>query len=302
MTSANTWFVESTLKRHGYYCRSRKSGITSIRVRSCVPCAKRKAKCDNKRPTCSRCTLRDIDCHFPTKAAEKSLPKVHQNNLPTDQRNVASSFAQDPPILELQGQEIGYVQVTPQDASVPYTNFADFGNAYQPWDFHLPELSFPDLLNAQTFDEFARDPTPNPPSSSRGNPNPNPTIHLLQTRQDMDPYHMPMPASPSSSIRVLTIRPRLKPSTQRIANLLFHNLKCFPLMMSRHGSLPPFIHPYMISSEAENSLCEPLTNCISLVHMISSRIHGSRKLFWKNVRLECERLCADVCYSTSNAD
>ena len=38
---------------------------------------------------------------------------------------------------------------------------------------------------------------------------------------------------------------------------------------------------------------EPLTNCMSLVHMLSSRIHGSRKLFWKNVRMECERLHAE---------
>ena len=31
---------------------------------------------------------------------------------------------------------------------------------------------------------------------------------------------------------------------------------------------------------------EPLNNCISLVHMISGGVRGSRKLFWKVVRLE----------------
>lgn len=66
-------------------------------------------------------------------------------------------------------------------------------------------------------------------------------------------------------------------------------------MMLRHGTLPPFIHPRLISSHAENTRMEPLTNCVSLMHMIGSRIQGSRKLFWKNVRLECERLCAEVC-------
>jgi hypothetical protein len=30
------------------------------------------------------------------------------------------------------------------------------------------------------------------------------------------------------------------------------------------------------------------------VHMISSGVQGSRKLFWKNVRMECERLCEEV--------
>ncbi|PVH83207.1 hypothetical protein DL98DRAFT_547575 [Cadophora sp. DSE1049] len=177
----------------------------------------------------------------------------------------------------------------PQDALLSNSNFANFGDAYQPWD--LPELSFAELLNAQTLNELSQDPTLNPPSPTRRTPSP--ITHLLQTRQAIDPFNIPIPASPPTSIRVLTIRPRLKPSTQRIANLLFYNLKSFPLMMSRHGTLPPFIHPRMISSDVGYSHFEPLTNCISLVHMISSRIQGSRKLFWKNVRLECERLCAE---------
>lgn len=39
---------------------------------------------------------------------------------------------------------------------------------------------------------------------------------------------------------------------------------------------------------------ESLINCISLVHMINSGVQGNRKLFWKNVRLECERMYAEV--------
>ncbi|KAF1971540.1 hypothetical protein BU23DRAFT_175502 [Bimuria novae-zelandiae CBS 107.79] len=45
---------QSTLKRHGYYCRSRRLGSTA-RPRSCIACAKGKARCDNRRPECSRC-------------------------------------------------------------------------------------------------------------------------------------------------------------------------------------------------------------------------------------------------------
>lgn len=66
-------------------------------------------------------------------------------------------------------------------------------------------------------------------------------------------------------------------------------------MMMRHNTLPPFIHPCLLSLGIESTHMEPLTNCISLVHMISSDVHGSRKLFWKNVRMECERLVAEVC-------
>ncbi|KAL1841425.1 hypothetical protein VTK73DRAFT_3484 [Phialemonium thermophilum] len=87
---------------------------------------------------------------------------------------------------------------------------------------------------------------------------------------------------------------------QRIAKLILHTLKSYPVMLLRHNTLPPFLHPSTIAiaaSNADNAM-EPLNNCMSLVHMISSGVRGSRKLFWKNVRLECERLCQENAAST----
>lgn len=68
-------------------------------------------------------------------------------------------------------------------------------------------------------------------------------------------------------------------------------------MMLRHKSLPPFIHSSLVSFDGdnENAHMESLTNCISLVHMISSGVQRSRKLFWENVGLECERISEEVC-------
>ena len=103
-----------------------------------------------------------------------------------------------------------------------------------------------------------------------------------------------IPTLPTSTLRSLIQRPKMKTGAQRIANLILHTLKSYPLMILRHNTLPPFIHPRSISSDVKNNHMEPLTNCISLVHMISSGVQGSRKLFWKNVRLECERLCEEV--------
>jgi hypothetical protein len=65
-------------------------------------------------------------------------------------------------------------------------------------------------------------------------------------------------------------------------------------MMMHDNTIPPFIHPHLVSSNVENNDMEPLNNCISLLRMLSGRVHGSRKLFWNNVRMECERLCAEV--------
>ncbi|RAO73580.1 uncharacterized protein BHQ10_009592 [Talaromyces amestolkiae] len=81
---------------------------------------------------------------------------------------------------------------------------------------------------------------------------------------------------PTYTPRSLIQRPKVKPGTGRIANLMFHTLKSYPQMMLRPDTLPPFIHPAWV-----------------LVHMVSSRVWGSRKLFWRNVRMECERLCEE---------
>jgi len=69
--------------------------------------------------------------------------------------------------------------------------------------------------------------------------------------------------------------------------------------MSRNKTLPPFIHPKILEIDLDDgngkgNAMEPLANCVSLMHMIGSEVKGSRKLFWKNVRFECERLCAEV--------
>ena len=65
-------------------------------------------------------------------------------------------------------------------------------------------------------------------------------------------------------------------------------------MLLRHNTLPPFIHPQFTGQNVENDQMESLENCISLVRMIGNGSRSSRKLFWKNVRMECERLYRDV--------
>ena len=106
-----------------------------------------------------------------------------------------------------------------------------------------------------------------------------------------------MQPQPTYTLRSLIQRPRTEMGTQRTANLILHTLKSYPLMMVRRNALPPFIHPHFAASAhgiENNDDMEPLNNCISLMHMIGSGVRGSRKLFWRNVRMECERLCQEV--------
>ena len=109
-----------------------------------------------------------------------------------------------------------------------------------------------------------------------------------------------IPQTPTWNVRSLVHRPRLETRVQRTAGLIIHTLKSYPRMMLQHNSLPPFIHQHVLGSNSGDDDQEPLTNCINLVHMISSGYQGSRKLFWKNVRLECEQIMEQV-YQSHNS-
>jgi hypothetical protein len=160
-------------------------------------------------------------------------------------------------------------------------------------DWIDPDTDFAEFLNSQTNYETVPSSTLRPSSSARtAIPL---TDQMVPVQRAISSSNVSIPTLPISSRRSLSLRPRMKIGTQRIANLILHTLKSYPRMMLNHNTLPPFIHPHLISSTVENNHMEPLTNCISLVHMISSRVQGSRKLFWKNVRLECEHLSAEVC-------
>lgn len=168
--------------------------------------------------------------------------------------------------------------------------FVNIGGEHLDWDD--PDIDFADFLNPQTNDETFQYPSSGSLSLVRhSTPS---TDQTVQVQQAISSPNVSIPTLPTSTVRSLIQRPKMKTGAQRIANLILHTLKSYPLMMLRHKTLPPFIHPRLISSDVENNHMEPLTNCISLVHMISSGVQGSRKLFWKNVRLECERLCEEV--------
>ncbi|THX49672.1 hypothetical protein D6D08_09934 [Aureobasidium pullulans] len=61
-------------------------------------------------------------------------------------------------------------------------------------------------------------------------------------------------------------------------------------MVTHHKTFPPFIHAQSMLLHSDNDNMEPLANCLSLMYMIGGNLRGSRKLFWKNVSMECERL------------
>lgn len=168
----------------------------------------------------------------------------------------------------------------------------------------MPQLGFADLagdyLHLDDPNEDLLNPQVNTNNSSLLSEQPS-SVHrsTLQTdtraraEQDLSSLTVSIPTAPGA-VRSMIRRPRTQTAAQRVSNLISHTLQSYPLMLLRSKTLPPFIHPSMITSDDENVHMESLTNCLSLIHMISTGIQTSRKLFWKNVRMECERLSEEV--------
>lgn len=207
---------------------------------------------------------------------------------------VAPSLVADPPIIEnrLEPSNDGD---TILDSSLVISDpeFANFGEAYPYLGWDYPPIDFAEFLNPQTNDDETVQYPSSTSSSLVHNSTPS-TDQSVQVQQAISSHNVSIPPVPTQTLRSLIQRPKMETGAQRTANLVLHMLKSYPLMMLRGNTLPPFIHPRSITSDIENNHLEPLTNCISLVHMISSRAQGSRKLFWKTVRLECERLYEEV--------
>lgn len=275
------------MKRHGYYCRSRRAGSTA-RSRSCISCARRKAHCDNRQPDCSRCITKAIECHYPVNTPKGiGLGIQHRDNPPTEQWRMAPSFVADSPGIGNRQEASDKGNIILDSALVlSDPEFVNLGGEHLDWDDS--DIDVADFLNPQRTDKTIQCPSSGSSSSVRhSTPS---TDQTLQVQQAIFSPNVSIPTLPTYTLRSLFQRPRIKTGAQRITSLILHTLKSYPLMMLRHNTFPPFIHPRLISSYVENNHMEPLSNCISLVHMISNRVYGSRKLFWTNVRLECERL------------
>ena len=287
----NNVVLESTLKRHGYYCRSRRGGSTA-RSRSCMSCARGKARCDNAQPECSRCINKAIECHYPANTAKSIGPRIqHSGGAPTGKRQTGPSSGVDFPSVEGRQEASNNGDITRDDMLViPNPEFANLGPDDLGWDGF--NIDFGDFLDPQTNNDTIEYPSSASPSLMRhSTPS---TDETVQVQQGISPPKASIPTLPTFFPRLLVQRPEFKIGPQRTAKLIFHTLRSYPLMMLRQDSLPPFIHPHLLSSDIEKGHMEPLTNCMSLVRMISSGSQGSRKLFWRNVRLECERLCEEV--------
>lgn len=282
--------LDSALHKHGYYCRSRRTDGTA-RPRSCISCTKSKAGCDREKPRCLRCTKKAIECHYPTKTHRTTKENTRQHDRRAQQ---PSPLVGSPaPNVENSQRALQSGPAINESALV----ISDLALA----DFEGGDIDWGNL-NIDLPHEF-NDPMNNvaAPYFGSGSPSLQVTYHLARSNSPTIQVQAPavshngaIPTQVYHDFRLFSPRPKRREGTQRTATLLFHTLQSYPHSMLQHKTLPSFIHPSLIYNNVENTDMEPLTNCISIVHMLGNGIIGSRKLFWRNVRQECERVCDGV--------
>lgn len=251
-----------------------------------MSCARGKSACDNKRPECSRCIDKGIECQYPANAPRVKAPG--QGAHSGRSKEAASPAEEHTPGIRSPPEGSGSGDlIVDGTLSLPDRELTAFEGEYLDWDD--VGIGLADFLDTQTFNA----PT-SPESSTATFQATTSTAQASQTQDRLDFSSLPISRTPTIAVRSLIHRPKAQFRTQRTASLIFHNLKSYPLMIQRHNDLPPFIHKSLISSGAEDADMEPLINCLSLVHLLNGGFQAGRKLFWKNVSMECERLSAEV--------
>lgn len=208
--------------------------------------------------------------------------------LPTPGQEVVPSSVTDHPSSEHRQEESSDRDLLFDPTyDVPIPDFGDL-----PKEIFDPDIDFADFLSPQATAESA---WYDPLEASSPARHSSPSTGQAQRAQGANcSPHLSLQSLPTYHLRSFNHRTRMNTGAQRTSNLILHTLKSYPMMLRRDNTLPPFVHPHLVSNEVQNNDMEPLTNCINLVHMLSSRFHGTRKLFWKNVRMECESLYASV--------
>ncbi|KAL8861960.1 MAG: hypothetical protein Q9178_001830 [Gyalolechia marmorata] len=227
--------------------------------------------------------LRCEQCNKPFDKGRMVSRNQYNTEVPTQQQEVLPSLVVPHPSSE-HGQEVSSNSNLLLDPTFDVSNpdLAHLAN-----EIFDPNTDFADFLSPQSNNEGAWYDSLDSLSVARHPSSPADQVQHLQEAA-IRSSNLSIQSLPTYSVRSFDHRAQLNTGAQRISDLILHTLKSYPMMMLRDNSLPPFIHPYLVSDDIENNGMEPLTNCINLVHMLSNRYHGSRKLFWKNVRMECE--------------
>lgn len=268
--------TETSLKRHSYYCRDKRDCNRKVRTRSCIACVKAKTRCDITRPSCTRCVARRISCSYPSakpKATSDTSTSQADYLIDVETMDLTNAASVIPSLPET-------AEPIEPTLEFPDFSFATLGSGLPKWG----------LLERSDFE-----------STIKFGPSVSTLPRLVRSdRWMMDQTIVAdiscIPQMPTYHLRSFAQSRSVTGRSSATATLMTRLLASYPRIMHRPGSFPPFIHPHSLGLSTHNLSegSESLATCVALMQMVSSGATGSRKLLWKNIRMECERLQAEV--------
>ncbi|KAL4780575.1 hypothetical protein BJX76DRAFT_337562 [Aspergillus varians] len=249
---ATTFSHRSSLIRHLRKKCNRPQSQTTRR-KACTKCVTDRTRCNLKRPSCSRCALRQVPCHYP-------YPTQDSSRSPSPEREEPSlSLQPDPSVLP----EVPETLVPPESQSLgdPSSLFDALFSDPIPWDLTLPVDSNPFFL-PQRRDSSALVFNSSGQKHSGG---------LLS------PLVSPNPSVDDTAALV-----------NHSMELIFRVLRAWPRMLAEEFQYPPLIHH---SHHGDGmSLPLPLAKCFTLVKMWHGKCQGAEDMVHKLILKEIDNL------------
>jgi len=285
--------------RHVRRCRRKKPEDMVPRRKACSHCAASKARCDLKRPSCSRCQTKSLGCQYAHNASLPSPPEetpLEDDHPPEPARHTGMHSFADP--MMMGNIDLNAVS-SPGDLFAPGWPMLSFDN---------PGIS-PPSSNDESMDcELDCPSTPNILNIPNDMPSLTPSISL-DSPPDTDPStpHCPSmdlvhagfgPDDPIECQEMMEqwraqeqnrsttcIQPRnpADPQSELVARLI----STFPAMLKRPAYPPPFIHNSQLVAGKRG---ESLANALALVHLWTVRTDENRRFVASMLAMEWERL------------
>lgn len=260
-------YLESTRKRHYYYCRSKLSETNVSRRRSCIACIHAKTRCTwvaNKiQETCIRCNKRGAKCEYDTAAQQHRI--ASQDDLHSTS-SVALHGGRD--IQENTTSSILTRRSNPAENLLAITSAQSYENTVAPlgpsidanWDAGFGEI---DILGLENILVGNQDINFMSSASSK-------LSDMLVTATSSAVPLIRQLTSPS----LFNTRAFTKPGQAPLLSLAMRILRSYPFMILQKGNLPPFMSP-LISSWAETGTVPPQQVRFPLLHIIYAHSRGA---------------------------
>jgi hypothetical protein len=279
---------EKSQNRHTYYCRKSKSRNVRTRKKACLTCTKAKTLCDLTYPSCSRCTAKNFLCVY----ERPPIVKTPEVPLPAP--------AAHPVELEL-----GLSSTLDFTTQLSIPGESDLYDPSQSSGFSSTELVCPGRWDSEFIDSItALEKTIPPLAYQHGG-----TLCVTHAQfgricKDFG-YVQLLDNLLQNQTSVKSPRaflPKTTGETQFSLNkkYVLCTLRSYPYMMLAGKILPPFIHPKSATNNSDDPLDDskllgPLANCAAIVQMCSVKNKTNTVFIWKTIRMEQERLLAEVC-------